>query len=60
MLRLKSILRLSQYMALGSPRAACGLSFVLQTVPEKVFPCVQENFFLTVLQIYPDVVLNKI
>lgn len=44
MLRLKSILRLSQYMALGSPRAACGLSFVLQTVPEKVFPCVQKKF----------------
>ena len=55
MLRLKGILRLSQCRALGSPRAACGLSFVLQTVPEKVFPCVQENFFLTVLQIYSDV-----
>ena len=37
MLRLKSILRLSQCRALGSPRAACGLSFVLQTVPEKDF-----------------------
>lgn len=57
MLRLKSILRLSQCRALGSPRAACGLSFVLQTVPEKkkFFPCVQEKFFLTVLQIYSDV-----
>lgn len=57
MLRLKSISRLSQCRALGSPRAACGLSFVLQTVPEKkkIFPCVQEKFFLTVLQIYSDV-----
>ena len=56
MLRLKSILRLSQCRALGSPRAACGLSFVLQTVPKKkIFPCVQEKFFLTVLQIYSDV-----
>ena len=55
MLRLKNILRLSQYRALGSPRVACGLSLVLQTVPEKVFPCVQENFFLTVLQIDSDV-----
>ena len=54
MLRLKSILRLNQYMALGSPRAACGPSCVLQTVPKKVFPCVQENFFLTILQIYSD------
>ena len=35
MLRLKSVSRLSQCRALGSPRAACGLSFVLQTVPEK-------------------------
>jgi hypothetical protein len=52
---LKGILCLSQYMALDSPRAACGLSLVLQTLPEKVFPCVQENFFLTVLQIYSDV-----
>ena len=55
MLRLKSILRLSKYRALGSPRAACGLSFVLQTVPEKVFPCVQKIFFLALLQIYSDV-----
>lgn len=53
--QIKKYFTLSQYRALGSPRAACGLSFVLQTVPEKVFPCVQENFFLTVLQIYSDV-----
>lgn len=48
MLRLKSILRLSQCRALGSPRAACGLSFVLQTVPEKkkkFFPVFKRNSF---------------
>ena len=55
MLRLKGILRLSQYRALGSPRAACGLSFVLQTVPEKVSPVFKGNFFLALLQIYSDV-----
>ena len=44
MLRLKSILRLSQCRALGSPRAACGLSFVLQTVPEKVFSLCSRKF----------------
>ena len=63
MLRLKGILRLSQCRALGSPRAACGLSFVLQTVPREVLACLQGNFSLakrTLLQIYPDVVLNKI
>ena len=52
MLRLKNILRLSQYRAQGSPRGACGLSFVLQTVPKKVFPCVQGNFFLRVTDLF--------
>ena len=53
MLRLKSILRLSQYMALGSPRAACGLSFVLQTVPEKVFSlCSREFLFNSVTDLF--------
>ena len=44
MLRLKSILRLSQCRALGSPRAACGLSCVLQTVPKKVFSLCSRKF----------------
>ena len=39
----------------GQPQSSLWPSCVLQTVPEKVFPCVQENFFLTVLQIYSDV-----
>ena len=39
----------------GQPQSGLWPSCVLQTVPEKVFPCVQENFFLTVLQIYSDV-----
>ena len=53
MLRLKSILRLSQYRALGSPRAACGLSFVLQTVPEKVFSlCSREFLFNSVTDLF--------
>ena len=53
MLRLKSILRLSQYRALGSPRAACGLSFVLQTVPEKDFSrCSREILFNSVADLF--------
>ena len=54
MLRLKSILRLSQCRALGSPRAACGLSFVLQTVPEKVFfsLCSREFLFNSVADLF--------
>ena len=53
MLRLKSILHLSQYMALGSPRAACGLSFVLQTVPEKDFSlCSREILFNSVTDLF--------
>ena len=53
MLRLKGILRLSQYRALGSPRAACGLSFVLQTVPEKVFSlCSREFLFNSVADLF--------
>ena len=39
----------------GQPQSSLWPSCVLQTVPKKVFPCVQENFFLTVLQIYSDV-----
>ena len=53
MLRLKSILRLSQCRALGSPRAACGLSFVLQTVPKKVFSlCSREILFNSVADLF--------
>jgi hypothetical protein len=39
------------------------LSFVLQTVPREVLVCLQGNFSLAkriLLQIYPDVVLNKV
>lgn len=53
MLRLKSILRLSQCRALGSPRAACGLSFVLQTVPEKDFSlCSRKILFNSVADLF--------
>ena len=53
MLRLKSILRLSQCRALGSPRAACGLSFVLQTVPEEDFSlCLREILFNSVTDLF--------
>ena len=53
MLRLKGILRLSQCRALGSPRAACGLSFVLQTVPEKDFSlCSREILFNSVTDLF--------
>ena len=53
MLRLKSISRLSQCRALGSPRAACGLSFVLQTVPEKDFSlCSKEILFNSVADLF--------
>ena len=53
MLRLKSILRLSQCRALGSPRAACGLSSVLQTVPEKDFSlCSREFLFNSVADLF--------
>ena len=44
MLRLKNILHLNQYRAQGSPRGACGLSFVLQTVPKKVFSLCSRKF----------------
>ena len=53
MLRLKGILSLSQCRALGSPRAACGLSFVLQTVPEKDFSlCSREILFNSVTDLF--------
>ena len=53
MLRLKNILYLSQCRALGSPRAACGFSFVLQTVPEKVFSlCSREILFNSVADLF--------
>ena len=53
MLRLKNILPLSQCRALGSPRAACGLSFVLQTVPEKDFSlCSREILFNSVTDLF--------
>jgi hypothetical protein len=39
------------------------VSFVLRTVPRGVLACLQGNFLLakrTFLQIYPDVVSNKV